>query len=59
MSLEFEKRVQVNKIIESQLPEYLVADFPQAVEFFRQYYISQEYQVLVDLLHDLFSYLAQ
>ena len=43
MSLEFEKRVQVNKIIESQLPEYLVADFPQAVEFFRQYYISQEY----------------
>jgi hypothetical protein len=42
----FEKRVQLNKIIESQLPEFLVADFPKAVEFFKQYYISQEYQVL-------------
>ena len=40
----FEKRVQLNKIIESQLPEFLVADFPKAVDFFRQYYISQEYQ---------------
>ena len=40
----FEKRVELNKIIESQLPEFLVADFPKAVEFLRQYYISQEYQ---------------
>ena len=58
MSLEFEKRVQVNKIIESQLPEYLVADFPQAVEFFRQYYISQEYQgSSQDLLSNLDRYI--
>jgi hypothetical protein len=40
----FEKRVQINKIIESQLPEFLVSDFPKATEFFKQYYISEEYQ---------------
>ena len=40
----FDKRVQVNKIVESQLPEYITADFPKAVDFFKQYYISQEFQ---------------
>ena len=40
----FEKKLQINKIIESQLPEFLVAEFPKAVEFFKQYYISQESQ---------------
>ena len=39
-----EKRIQVNKIIDGQLPEYLTADFPKATEFFKQYYISQEFQ---------------
>ena len=54
----FEKRVQLNKIIESQLPEFLVADFPKAVEFFKQYYISQEYQGgNVDLIDNLDLYL--
>ena len=54
----FEKRVQLNKIIESQLPEFLVADFPKAVEFFRQYYISQEYQGgNVDLVDNLDRYI--
>ena len=58
MSLEFEKRVQVNRIIESQLPEYLVSDFPQSVEFFKQYYISQEYQgASQDLLSNLDRYM--
>lgn len=41
---DFEKRVQINKIIESQLPEFIVSDFPKATEFFKQYYISQEFQ---------------
>jgi len=41
---QIDKRIQVNKIIENQLPDYLVADFPNAVELFKQYYISQEYQ---------------
>ena len=54
----FEKRVQLNKIIESQLPEFLVADFPKAVEFFKQYYISLENQgSSVDLVDNLDRYI--
>jgi hypothetical protein len=54
----FEKRVQINKIIESQLPEFLVSDFPKAVEFLRQYYISEEFQGgNVDLADNLDQYL--
>ena len=54
----FEKRVQLNKIIESQLPEFLVADFPKAVEFFKQYYLSQEHQGgNTDLIDNLDRYL--
>ena len=54
----FEKKVQLNKIIESQLPEFLVADFPKAVEFFKQYYISQEAQGgNVDLIDNLDRYI--
>ncbi len=50
----FEKRVQLNKIIESQLHAFLVADFPQAVDLFRQYYISQAKQVdNIDLVDNL------
>jgi len=44
MSIEFDKKVQVNKILESQLPEFVVADFPLAVDFLKTYYHSQEYQ---------------
>ena len=40
----FDRKLQINKIIESQLPEFLVAEFPKAVDFFKQYYISQENQ---------------
>jgi len=54
----FEKKVQLNKIIESQLPEFLVADFPKAVEFFKQYYISQESQGSnIDLIDNLDKYI--
>ena len=41
---QFDKRIQVNKIIENQLPEFVVSDFPNATEFLKQYYISQEFQ---------------
>ena len=41
---QIDKRIQVNTIIESQLPEFLVSDFPNATEFLKQYYISQEFQ---------------
>ena len=39
-----DKRIKVNTIIENQLPEYVVTDFPNATEFLKQYYISQEFQ---------------
>ena len=39
-----DKRVKVNTIIENQLPEFVVSDFPNATEFLKQYYISQEFQ---------------
>jgi len=58
MSLEFDKRVQVNKIVESQLPEFVVADFPLTTDFLKQYYISQEYQGgPTDLIDNLDRYL--
>ena len=52
------KRVQVNKIIESQLPEFITADFPKATEFLKQYYVSQEHQGgTVDIAENLDQYL--
>ena len=41
---QIDKRIKVNTIIENQLPEFVVTDFPKAAEFFKQYYISQEFQ---------------
>ena len=41
---QIDKRIQVNTIIENQLPDFVLDDFPNAVEFFKQYYISQEFQ---------------
>ena len=41
---QIDKRIKVNTVIENQLPEFISADFPNAVEFFKQYYISQEFQ---------------
>ena len=39
-----DKRIKVNTIIENQLPEFVVTDFPKAAEFLKQYYISQDFQ---------------
>ena len=41
---QIDKRISVNTIIQNQLPSFLVADFPNATEFLKQYYISQEFQ---------------
>ena len=55
---QFDKRIKVNTIIENQLPEFILADFPNAVEFFKQYYISQEFQGgTSDLINNLDQYL--
>ena len=58
MTTGIDKRVQINKIIESQLPEFVRADFENATEFFKQYYISQEFQGgPSDLIDNLDQYL--
>ena len=55
---QIDKRIKVNTIIENQLPEFISADFPNAVEFFKQYYISQEFQGgATDLISNFDQYL--
>ena len=39
-----EKSCNSIKSLRAQLPEFLIAEFPKAVDFFKQYYISQENQ---------------
>ena len=38
------QRVEVNQVIENQLPEFVQSESPLFVDFMKQYYISQEYQ---------------
>ena len=55
---DFEKRVQINEIIENQLPEFILEESPKTVDFLKQYYISQEYQGgPVDIAENLDQYL--
>ncbi len=54
----FETRVKVQQVIENQLPEFLRSESPKAVDFLKQYYISQEYQGgPVDIAENLDQYL--
>ena len=53
-----DKRVKVQQIIENQIPEFLISESPKAVDFLKQYYISQEYQGgPIDLTDNLDQYL--
>ena len=53
-----DKRVKVQQIIENQVPEFLLSESPKAVEFLKQYYISQEFQGgVIDLTDNLDQYL--
>ena len=55
---QIDKRIKVNTIIENQLPEFVVTDFPNATEFLKQYYISQEFQGgAADLIQNFDQYL--
>ena len=55
---QIDKRIKVNTVIESHLPEFILADFPNAIEFFKQYYISQEFQGgPVDLISNFDQYI--
>jgi len=54
----FESRVKVQQIVESQLPSFILDESPNAVEFLKQYYISQEYQGgSIDIVDNLDQYL--
>lgn len=54
----FESRVKVQQIIQNQLPEFILDESPNTVEFLKQYYISQEYQGgPVDIAENLDQYL--
>ena len=54
----FETRVKVQQVIENQLPEFLRSESPKAIDFLKQYYISQEYQGgPIDLSDNLDQYL--
>ena len=53
-----ESRVKIQDIISNQLPEFILDESPKAVDFLKQYYISQEYQGgPVDLADNLDQYL--
>jgi hypothetical protein len=52
------KRVQLQDIVEHQLPAYVRDDFPLIVDFLKQYYIGQEYPgAPVDLIQNIDLYL--
>ena len=52
------QRVQVQDIVENQLPAFAREDFPLIVDFLKQYYISQEYPgASVDLIQNIDQYL--
>ena len=38
------QRVEINQVIENQLPEFVQSESPLFVDFLKQYYISQEFQ---------------
>ena len=40
----FETRIQVQDIVSSQLPNFILDESPKTIDFLKQYYISQEYQ---------------
>ena len=52
------QRVQIQDVVESQLPSFMRDDFPLVGEFLKQYYISQEYPgASVDVLNNIDQYL--
>ena len=53
-----ESRVKIQDIVSNQLPEFILDESPKAVDFLKQYYISQEYQGgPVDIAENLDEYL--
>ena len=58
ISTNFEKRIKINQIIDSQIPEFILEENPKFLEFLRQYYISQEFEgAPADIIENLDQYL--
>jgi len=54
----FESRVKIQQILSNQFPDYIKAESPKAIDFLKQYYISQEYQGgNADIINNLDQYL--
>ena len=52
-----ETRVQLQTIVQSQLPEYVRSDFPLIADFLKEYYRGQEYQgAPIDLINNIDQY---
>ena len=53
-----EKRIQINNVLQNQLPSYVKEEFPLVAEFLKQYYISQEFQgAPSDLIQNIDQYI--
>ena len=58
ISTNFESRIKINQIIDSQIPEFILEENPKFLDFLRQYYISQEFEgAPTDLIENLDQYL--
>lgn len=54
----FDVRIKTYQVIENQLPQFILSESPKSVDFFKQYYISQEFQGgPVDVAENLDQYL--
>ena len=52
------QRVQIQNIVENQLPSFVQEDFPLLGEFLKEYYVSQEYPgASADLIQNIDEYL--
>ena len=52
-----DKRIQINTIVNNQLPAYVREEFPLVVEFLSQYYIAQEFKgSSIDLIQNIDKY---
>ena len=48
------KRIQVQDIIDNQLPEFITSESPLTSDFLKQYYVSQEHRGgVIDLTDNL------
>ena len=53
-----DKRVQVQQLIDNQLPEFILSESPKTADFLKQYYIGQEYRGgPIDISDNLDQYL--